>query len=358
MKRFISAILIIVFVFSISNPIYADYDSVVSGTGVSVIDGIESLYEASVIARMAGRAGAATESGAKGIVFEVLYSDVKNFFYNIKDGLVTKLSSSSTDPVADLVTTDKNGTIIELIQCKDGTSSAQINSVLKAVSNGKYDGAELVGTREFCSIYGEKAEELGISQMATNSGISTKTTTKIAQKAIGTQPSLQQVVSSTFNSSALAAGITGVISIAESVYNHEDFFTATGNLITNSGISATSVTFGCLSKAGISQLMLSLGATSTVAATTSALVGLLVPAGVSYVLILIAEEEGFKATMRDIVKTVCDKVSYAGSVISVFFESLSIEEHFSVIGHFLQSTYRTVLQETNGWFFSLRRKCS
>lgn len=107
-------------------------------------------------------------NGAKGISFEIIYSDIKNVFHNVKDGLKTKLSASSIDDLADLVTTNKSGEVVQHIQCKDGTSPAQIGKAIKQVSSGKYSSAELVGTKEFTAIYNEKAAAQGITQAATD----------------------------------------------------------------------------------------------------------------------------------------------------------------------------------------------
>ena len=43
-----------------------------------VAESMFDAYEESVISRMAGRAGASTVTGAKGIAFEIIYADAQN----------------------------------------------------------------------------------------------------------------------------------------------------------------------------------------------------------------------------------------------------------------------------------------
>lgn len=85
----------------------ADIGTYVATTAEAIREG----YEGTVIARMIGRSGAKAPRGAKGISFEVLYSDKLNL-KNIGKNCVTKLSDSSIDQLADLVTT--NASIISI----------------------------------------------------------------------------------------------------------------------------------------------------------------------------------------------------------------------------------------------------
>jgi len=262
----------------------------IGATGAVAALGVENAYEASVVARMRGRAGAATVNGAKGISFEIIYSDIKNAFYNVKGGLKTKLSASSIDDLADLVTTNKSGEVVQLIQCKDGISPAQIDKAIRQVSSGKYSSAELVGTREFASLYNQKAASDGISQTATNSGISTKTTTKVANKALGIAPSGSQLLSSTLKNSGIAAAITGCISLAESIYRGDDVCVATGNLVEDASISAVSVAMATITSAELPALLTTIGTSATVANTAATVVAFVIPVAGGYVLYILADK--------------------------------------------------------------------
>lgn len=348
MKKVLSVLLIVSLLVGFSSPLYADYESIIPGNGVSVVDGLSTAYEASVIARMAGRAGAATESGAKGIAFEIIYSDVKNFFYNIFTGITTKLSPNSIDSVADLISTDKNGAIVELIQCKDGTSPAQINKVLSNITNGKYEGAELVGTHEFVEIYNEQAIINGVAP-ATDSGISTKFTSQIADKALGKVASVSDLAGLTLKASGLAAGITAVFSIADSVFRGDSVADATGKVICNSSISASSVAVGSLSKAGINSLLLSIGANTAVATASSAIVGILVPLGASYVLYLIVEEAELQDAISTHVAPILQSMSTTMGSVKNYFTNMHIAEKASFLSEKVVSTFQSIPQSASAW---------
>ena len=83
-------------------------------------------YEASVVHRMTGRAGASTIKGAPGNALEIMANDKRNMKNLLKPDTVTKLTKSSTATQVDAVTT-KSGKVIERIQyfrssknCKSG----------------------------------------------------------------------------------------------------------------------------------------------------------------------------------------------------------------------------------------------
>lgn len=271
--------------------------------------GVENIYEASVIARMTGRAGASTVNGAKGISFEIIYSDIKNIFCNFKNGFKTKLSSSSIDPVADLVTTNKSGEIIQSIQCKDGTSVTQINKVVEQVSSGKYSSTELVGTKEFTALYNEKAAANGVTQTATNSGVSTKTTSKVANKALGIAPSGAQLLKTTAKNSGIAAAITGCISLAESIYRGDDIYTATGNVVEDASISAVSIAVATVASAELPVILTALGASATVASVGAAAVAFIIPVAGGYALYILADKVHFGEKVADTMESVVASIT-------------------------------------------------
>ena len=278
--------------------------------GAASVMGIEEIYEASVVARMTGRAGAATANGAKGISFEIIYSDIKNFFCNFKTGFKTKLSPSSTDPVADLITVNKSGEIIQSIQCKDGTSVTQVNEVIKQVSSGKYSSTELVGTKEFASLYNEKAAAKGVTQTAKNSGVSTKTTTKVANKALGVAPSGVQIFKTAAKNGGIAAAVTGSIALAESIFRGDDVYTAVGNVVEDASISAVSITLATVASAELPVILTALGASATVASVGAAVVSFMIPVAGGYALYILADKTDFGEkvadTMENIVDAICE----------------------------------------------------
>lgn len=202
-------------------PAHASESDNVSENVFIISEATAEGYEASVISQMAGRAGASTPNGAKGIAFEILYKDKNNlndFLCFFKPSTTIKLSESSTDTTADLIVTDAQNHIA-LIQCKDGTSPSYIRKILQQVTSGKYDKAKLVGTKECAEIFNKLAEKNGISARMVNSGISTKTTQRIAEKALG--GSIETLTKNVARSSITGGAFCGAIAAIDSVLNGE-----------------------------------------------------------------------------------------------------------------------------------------
>lgn len=331
--------------------------------------GVENIYEASVVARMTGRAGASTVNGAKGISFEIIYSDIKNIFFNAKNGLKTKLSPSSIDPVADLVTTNKTGEIVQLIQCKDGTSPTHIKNVVDQVSAGKYSSAELVGTKEFASLYNESATANGVTQTATNSGVSTKTTSKVANKALGIAPSVGQLLKTTAKNAGIAAAITGCISLAESIYRGDDVYTATGNVVEDASISAVSIGLATVASAEIPAVLAALGASATVASAGAAVVAFIVPVAGGYALYILADKVHFGEKVADTMESIVASITSTYRNIEAKVISFDIPGKASTacavvldtgaivkdtVQDWGKSAYGTVAETVGGWFSGVR----
>lgn len=174
------------FYLSIHNSIRFICDTAMAATiePAVIIGGIKTAaseaYDASVIARMAGRSGAATQTGAKGIAFEIMASDKKNLFQAFKNELKTIQTKNPTAIQVDLVTISKDGNkVVERLQLKDIQSDSGINSLIKRVKNGDYRQAQLLGTDETAELYNAKAAAEGISKTMKKSGISTKSTQRI-----------------------------------------------------------------------------------------------------------------------------------------------------------------------------------
>lgn len=254
---------------------------------------IKEVYDGSVIARISGRAGASTAKGAKGVVFEVVYSDVKNWFHTLFNGTKTVLSTSSTDPIADLVTYNKAGDVVGLIQCKTGTSESQIYNMLKQMSNGKYGEVQLVTTSETAVLYNAKAINAGVVQ-ATNSGITENTIERIANKALGVLPGFSETMKIAGKASGITAGLTAIFSLAESLYHKEDLDHTIGNITIDSTVAATTVGIGTVSAAGMEAALAALGVSSAAVTASAAVVGFVVPCAAGYALYILVKETGVK----------------------------------------------------------------
>ena len=138
-------------------------------------------YEASVIGRAVGRAGA--NPHLKGHIHEILVKDARNARNLLTmNGASTSLTKSTTAGTVDLVTT-KGGKVIERIQVKDVTSQSGINKLVKQCADGKYRSAKLVGSEESAQAFNKAAEKAGISKRMTSTGVSSKSTESLAQRA-------------------------------------------------------------------------------------------------------------------------------------------------------------------------------
>lgn len=163
-------------------------------------------YEASVIARALGRAGA--NPHLKGHIHEILVQDSRNA-HNLltMNGATTNLTKSTTAGTVDLVTT-RGGKVIERIQVKDVTSQPGIDKLVKQCADGKYRSAQLVGSEESAQAFNKAAEKAGISKRMTSTGVSSKSTESLAQRAGATGSG---TLGSAMSQAAKAGGAAGAI---------------------------------------------------------------------------------------------------------------------------------------------------
>lgn len=141
----------------------------------------KTAYEGTVIARAMERAG--HNPHLKGHIHEVLVKDARNARNLLTlNGASTELTKSTTAGTVDLVTT-KGGKVIERIQVKDVTSQAGIDKLVKQCADGKYRSAQLVGSEESAQAFNKAAEKAGISKRMTSTGVSSKSTESLAQRA-------------------------------------------------------------------------------------------------------------------------------------------------------------------------------
>lgn len=163
-------------------------------------------YEASVIARAVGRAGA--NPHLKGHIHEILVQDSRNARNLLTmNGATTNLTKSTTAGTVDLVTT-KGGKVIERIQVKDVTSQSGIDKLVKQCADGKYRSAKLVGSEETTQAFNKAAEKAGISKRMTSTGVSSKSTETLAQRAGATGSG---TLGGSMVQAAKAGGTAGVI---------------------------------------------------------------------------------------------------------------------------------------------------
>ena len=125
----------------------------------------EDIYDASVISRMTGRCGAATQTGAKGIAFEIMYADKQNLLNVFKQELKTIQTKNPTATQVDLVTICGDGNkVVERFQLKDIQSDSGMYNLINRVKSGDYRQAQLVGTDETAELYNVKAKAQGVTK--------------------------------------------------------------------------------------------------------------------------------------------------------------------------------------------------
>ena len=166
----------------------------------------KTAYEGTIIARAMERAG--RNPHLKGHIHEVLVKDARNARNLLTmNGASTELTKSTTAGTVDLVTT-KGGKVIERLQVKDVTSQAGINKLVKQCADGKYRSAQLVGSEESAQAFNKAAEKAGISKRMTSTGVSSKSTESLAQRAGATGSGS---LGSAMGQAAKAGGAAGAI---------------------------------------------------------------------------------------------------------------------------------------------------
>jgi len=169
----------------------------------------KTAYEETVMARAIDRAGA--NPHLKGHIHEVLTADRKNIG-NLFNGRLTQLTKNVNASTVDLVTT-QGRKVVERLQLKDTISPHSINKLVNQVANGKYQSAQLVGTKETTQLVNAALEKAGLAKRMTSSGISSKTTTTLAQRAgaSGSGTLSKAVMSSAKSGGIFGAGIAAGI---------------------------------------------------------------------------------------------------------------------------------------------------
>ncbi|ANE56530.1 hypothetical protein [Methylomonas sp. DH-1] len=145
---------------------------------ITTISG-KTTYETSVIKRAVERAG--SNPHLKGHIHEIMVKDAKNL-RNLFNGNTTELTKSTTAKTVDLVTKN-GGKVVERLQLKDMLSQSGVDKTVKQVLNGQYRSTQLVGTKETTELVNKALEKAGSAKRMTSSGVSSKTTTTLAQRA-------------------------------------------------------------------------------------------------------------------------------------------------------------------------------
>lgn len=169
----------------------------------NVAGSASNVYEASVGMRALNRAGQNPQM--KGIVQEIMYCDKYNTnMGNILNGRHMNLTKSTTAHMKDVIAKDSAGRVVSHAQLKDTISNAGVRKTVQQIKSGHYSKTRVIGTEETAAKVNKVLEKYGVKQRVESSGISSKTTSRIADKTLGKMPTI-----STLSSAAKAGGVTG-----------------------------------------------------------------------------------------------------------------------------------------------------
>lgn len=341
-KRIVAILMGIVISSSICMPAYAkELNSVACGTEtvMNTAFGLEEVYDLSVVNRMVGRCGAATQTGAKGIAFEVLYTDLKNFentFTSFEKKLTTQFTKCANAKTVDLVTLDKNGKIVERIQCKNTPSSTATKQVVDAVKSGKYTSTQLVGTTEAAEAFNKKAAAEGISKVMKDSHIPEAATIKIADKALGEISVASQVLKNAAKSAGCGAAFAGGIALIESAINGDDVYETSGNVVTESAIGAASMGLGSAVSCTVAEALNAVAMGSAVAYVTPIVICVGTTIIITYILEGIADEHEIRNVIAKYAKQGYEAVCEGFEEVKIFVSDLEIKNHISQFGYSIE----------------------
>lgn len=173
---------------------------------------VKEGYEAGVALRALDRAGHCPQ--LKGHVHEIMFCDKYNANpANIVQGNHATLTKSATAQMKDVVMTN-NGRVVGHAQLKDTISSSGLRKTAEQIKGGHYSKTSVFGTEETATKLAGK-----VPQKVHSSGISSKTTSRIADKALGKMPSVSAIGNAARSGgmvgAAVGAGIEAISSIGD-----------------------------------------------------------------------------------------------------------------------------------------------
>lgn len=169
----------------------------------NVAGSASNVYEASVGMRALNRAGQNPQM--KGVAHEIMCCDKYNLNPgNILNGRHMDLTKSTTAHMKDVIAKNSAGKVVGHAQLKDTISNAGVRKTVQQIKSGHYSKTRVIGTEETAAQVNKVLEKCGVKQRVESSGISSKTTSRIADKTLGKMPTI-----STVSSAATAGGVTG-----------------------------------------------------------------------------------------------------------------------------------------------------
>ena len=134
--------------------------------------------------------------------------------------------------------TTKSGKVIERIQYKDTVSPSGVRKTVNQVKSGKYQQAQLWGTKEAAKQYNDMAKAEGISKKMHSTGISHNSTQRVGDKFTKQPIKAASLGDAVKNSTAIAVGITAATEVVKSVANGDSVGECTANVVSKGAESA------------------------------------------------------------------------------------------------------------------------
>lgn len=311
--------------------------------------GLEEAYTMSVVSRMAGRCGAATPTGAKGIAFEIMYTDlsnIKNALNAMNRGLKTQFTKCPNAETIDLITLDNAGKVVERIQCKNTPSTTATDEVIRAVQSGKYRSSQLVGTTESAEAFNAKAAAKGISKVMKDSGISTKATEHVADIALGKITPAMKMIKETTRSSAVGAMFSGGIAALESTINGDDVYDATGNIVTETVEGGVEFGVGTMVACTAEEALNAVAVTGGTLTLSKVVICVGTTLIVAYILDGVAEKLQVKELISKYTKMACEKGKECLEDVKIFVADLELQDKAVTAKNAVAETSSKVAEST------------
>ncbi len=219
-------------------------------------------YEASVALRALDRAGNCPQ--LKGHVHELIFCDKYNANpLNIIQGNHANLTKSATAQMKDVVMTN-NGRVVGHAQLKDTISSSGLRKTAEQIKSGHYNKTSIFGTKETAAKLAGK-----VPQKVNSSGISSETTSRVANKALGRMPTMNALGSAARSGGMVGAAVGAGIEAISSIGDVIDGKKSVGDAVVDIGGAAVKggITGSASSAAGVAAAGLAGTAVSAVTAT-------------------------------------------------------------------------------------------
>lgn len=219
----------------------------------------KEAYETKVGLEALHRAGKCPQ--LKGHVHEIMFKDGYNANpMNILQGKHAMLTKSNTAQMKDVVMM-QGKKVAGHAQLKDTVSSAGIRKTVEQIKSGHYSKTAVVGTKETAAKVGGE-----VSQKVHSSGISSETTTRIANKALGKVPTASALhmagKSGGVAGAAIGAGVEAISSVKDVWDGNKTVGEAAGD------VTVAAIKGGVTGYASSASGALAAGATSAALAST------------------------------------------------------------------------------------------